>query len=135
MDSDWLLVGATGWLSYRRDAARLSSVSGGGGAEEGAEPRAVPDLEPAGHGKPEACETRRRGRVKHELKISQTGEWMKGGANLSSNGIQNEKPVCDKIIEFNFGHVEFEGPTAAEDIQKRWNLKLGREMKQSHGRE
>lgn len=79
MDSDWLLVGATGWLSYRRDAARLSSVSGGGGAEEGAEPRAVPDLEPAGHGKPEACETRRRGRVKHELKISQTGEWMKGG--------------------------------------------------------
>ena len=35
---------------------------------------------------------------------------MNGGANLSSNGIQNEKPVCSKIIEFNFEHVESEGP-------------------------
>lgn len=38
---------------------------------------------------------------------------MNGGANLSSNGIQNEKPVCGKVIEFNFGHVEFEGPNSS----------------------
>lgn len=42
-----------------------------------------------------------------------------GVPSLSSNGIQNEKPVCGKITEFNFGHVEFEeNLTVAEDIQK-----------------
>lgn len=63
------------------------------------------------------------------------GDWMNGVADLLSNGIQKEKLVCGKIMSSILDMLSLKGPTSAEEIQKTWNLKLGREMKQRLGRE
>lgn len=55
---------------------------------------------------------------------------MNGGADLLSNGIQKEKLMCGKIMGSILDMLSLRGPTSAKDIQKTWNLKLGRHMKQ-----
>lgn len=47
-----------------------------------------------------------------------------------SNGIQKEKLMCGKIMGSILDMLSLRGPTSAKDIQKTWNLKLGRHMKQ-----